>query len=96
MIFFLLVCVFFGLCLLYKAYLSTFPLSTTWVFLGLIGGREIALRIKEQDFETLFTNRESGSVVKIIGTDLWKAAMGLAVSLLMALGIQPLIRLTGS
>ena len=37
---------FFGLCLLYKAFLSTFPLSTTWVFLRLIGGREIALRIE--------------------------------------------------
>ena len=47
----------FGLCLLYKAFLSTFPLSTTWVFLGLLGGREIALRIKEQEFEYVATNR---------------------------------------
>ena len=86
---------FFGLCLLYKAFLSTFPLSTTWVFLGLIGGREIALRIKEQEFETVFTNRESGNLAKIIGSDLWKAFVGVVVSLVIALSIQPLVQLTG-
>ena len=82
---------FFGLCLLYKAFLSTFPLSTTWVFLGLLGGREIALRIKEQEFEYTFTNRESGNLGKTIGSDLWKAFIGVVVSLVIALGIQPLL-----
>ena len=66
----------FGLCLLYKAFLSSFPLSTTWVFLGLIGGRELALRIKQQNSDLPFTNREGGSLAKVIGTDLWKAAVG--------------------
>ena len=82
---------FFGLCLLYKAFLSSFPLSTTWVFLGLIGGREIALRIKEKEFEVVFTNREGGNLGRIIGNDLWKAFVGLVVSLGVALGIQTLI-----
>ena len=85
----------FGLCLLYKAFLSTFPLSTTWVFLGLIGGREIALRIKEQKFEVVFTNREGGNLGRIIGSDLWKAAIGVVVSLVIALSIQPLAQLAG-
>ena len=85
---------FFGLCLLYKAFLSTFPLSTTWVFLGLLGGREIALRIKEREFEYVFTNQESGTLAKIIGNDLWKAAIGVVVSLVIALSIQPLAQLT--
>ena len=84
---------FFGLCLLYKAFLSTFPLSSTWVFLGLIGGREIALRIKEQESECVFTNRESGNLGKIIGNDLWKAFVGAVVSLVIALSIQPLVQL---
>ena len=87
---------FFGLCLLYKAFLSTFPLSTTWVFLGLIGGREIALRIKEQEFEIRFTNRESGNLGNVIGGDLWKAFVGVVVSLVIALSIQPLVQLTSS
>ena len=82
---------FFGLCLLYKAFLSTFPLSTTWVFLGLLGGREIALRIKEHEFEYVFTNRESGSLAKVIGSDLWKAFIGVVVSLIIALSIQPFL-----
>ena len=85
----------FGLCLLYKAFLSTFPLSTTWVFLGLIGGREIALRIKEQEFEVVFTNREGGNLGRIIGSDLWKAGIGVVVSLVIALSIQPLAQLAG-
>ena len=54
-------------------------------------GREIALRIKEQEFEYVFTNRENGSLAKVIGTDLWKAFIGVVVSLLIALGIQPLL-----
>ena len=85
----------FGCCLLYKAFLSSFPLSTTWVFLGLIGGREIALRIKEQEFECVFTNRESDGLGNVIGGDLWKATIAVLVSLGIALVIQPLIQLTG-
>ena len=82
---------FFGLCLLYKAFLSTFPLSSTWVFLGLLGGREIALRIKEQEFDVTFTHRESGNLGEIIGGDLWKASIGVVVSLVIAVCIQPLV-----
>ena len=81
---------FFGLCLLYRAFISTFPLSTTWVFLGLLGGREIALRIKEQEFEDVFVNHASGSLSKVLGNDLFKAFIGLVVSLLIAIVIQPL------
>ena len=58
---------------------------------GLLGGREIALRIKEQEFEYTFTNRESGNLGKVIGSDLWKAFIGVVVSLVIALGIQPLL-----
>ena len=67
---------FFGLCLLYKAYLSTFPLSTTWVFLGLLGGREIALRIKEQECDSVFTNRNHGGLARVIGHDIIKPKTG--------------------
>ena len=84
----------FGLCLLYEAFLSSFPLSTTWVFLGLIGGRELALRIKQQTSDVLFTNREAGSLAKVLGTDLGKAAVGVVVSVGIALSIQPLAQIT--
>ena len=84
----------FGLCLLYKAFLSSFPLSTTWVFLGLIGGRELSLRIKQQTSDVLFTNKEAGSLGKVLGTDLGKAAVGVVVSVGIALSIQPLAQIT--
>ena len=64
------------------------------MFLGLIGGRELALRIKQQTSDLLFTNREAGSLTKVIGTDLWKAAVGVVVSVVIALSIQPLAQLT--
>ena len=81
----------FALCLLYRAFLSSFPLSTTWVFLGLLAGREIALRIKEAQSELVFTNHVSGNLTQVLGSDLGKASVGLVVSLMIALGIQPLI-----
>ena len=81
----------FALCLLFKAFLSSFPLSTTWVFLGLLAGRELALRIRELEQKTVFTNQMYGSLSSVIGSDLGKASVGLIVSLVIALGIQPLI-----
>ena len=81
----------FGLCLLYKAFISSFPLSTTWVFLGLLAGRELALRIRELEQKTVFTNQTYGPLSSVIGSDLGKATVGLIVSLVIALGIQPLI-----
>ena len=81
----------FGLCLLLKAFLSSFPLSTTWVFLGLLAGRELALHIRQLEQKTVFTNQMYGSLSGVIGSDLGKASVGLIVSLVIAIGIQPLI-----
>ena len=64
------------------------------MFLGLIGGRELALRIKQHTSDVVFTNREGGSLAKVIGTDLWKAAVGVVVSVVIALSIQPLAQIT--
>lgn len=36
----------FSSVLFWKASISRFPLSTTWVFLGLLAGREIAIRVR--------------------------------------------------
>ena len=64
------------------------------MFLGLIGGRELALTIKQQTLDVVFTNRVGGSLAKVIGMDLWKAAVGVVVSVVIALSIQPLAQLT--
>ncbi|MGB1622354.1 MAG: hypothetical protein ACPHAS_06775 [Synechococcus sp.] len=70
----------FGLCLLVKTVISTVPLSTTWVFLGLLGGRELALRPSEPN-----------SLIQTLGTDVGKAMVGVIVSLLIAQLLQPWI-----
>ena len=73
----------FGCVLFWKANITQFPLSTTWVFLGLLAGREIAVRIrlKLNDRQPLY---------KVLGSDLFKAGVGIVVSLIVALAIQPL------
>ena len=73
----------FGCVLFWKANITQFPLSTTWVFLGLLAGREIAVRIrlKLSDRQPLY---------KVLGNDVFKAGIGIVVSLIVALAIQPL------
>ncbi|MEL0170906.1 MAG: hypothetical protein VW834_04475, partial [Synechococcus sp.] len=73
----------FGCVLFWKASISTFPLSTTWVFLGLLAGREIAIRwrLHPIDRQPLKT---------VLGSDVFKAGVGIVVSLAVAFAIQPL------
>ena len=63
---------------------SPLPLSTTWVFLGLLGGRELALAIQR---------RRGGdpALSASLGADLLKASLGLGVSLTVALAV-PLLK----
>ena len=90
----------FAICLLTQTQLNSFPLSTTWVFLGLLGGREIALTLRQRSAENADEKNPSTNAVdhlrKNLSQDIWKAGVGLIVSLTIALGIQPLISLTTS
>ncbi|MGA1373733.1 MAG: hypothetical protein ACO3YQ_02875 [Flavobacteriales bacterium] len=52
------------------------PMSTTWVFLGLLAGREIAMRTRIPALRT-------GSVTNMVITDLGKATIGLVVSVML-------------
>ena len=84
----------FGLCLLYKAFVSSFPLSTTWVFLGVLAGRELALLSRKQPWEALNNARSGTVVLRSMGSDLGKATVALVVSVVVALALQPLIAWT--
>lgn len=64
----------YGLVLLYFKELNNVPMSTTWVFLGLLAGREIAVRYR---LET----KVSGKTWKMLGMDLAKVFFGLVVSI---------------
>lgn len=57
---------------------SKIPMSTTWVFLGLLGGRELMLSIQS------LSRRDLASTVKIIGRDVAFAGVGLLVSIVLA------------
>ncbi|NEP05110.1 MAG: hypothetical protein F6K08_24045 [Okeania sp. SIO1H6] len=70
----------YGLILLLFKEWSKMPMSTTWVFIGLLAGREIAIAHN-------FQNREMKDVGKIIFSDALKAFAGLAVSIVIAFGL---------
>lgn len=57
--------------------MSNIPMSTTWVFLGLLAGREFAIA-------WVTRLRKPTTVAKIVGTDMGKAGIGLAVSVALA------------
>jgi len=73
----------FGLILLFFKEYSNIPMSTTWVFLGLLAGRElaIALELKTRNMKETFG---------IVGRDAGKAAIGLGVSIAIAFGLPVL------
>lgn len=76
------------LLLIYKLLDSTVPLSTTWVFLGVIGGREIAINIARS--KKGFKHKRKA--LRLIGRDLLYATIGLLVSVALAAGANPGIR----
>jgi hypothetical protein len=76
------------LLLIYKLFVSTVPMSTTWVFLGTIGGREIAVSLarKKDGF------KHKRKALRIIGKDFLYASIGLLISVVLAAGANPTIR----
>lgn len=74
--------------LVYKLFISTVPLSTTWVFLGIIGGREIAVSLIRKKSGT----RHKVKALKMVGKDFSYAMIGLAISVILASGANRGIR----
>lgn len=70
----------YGLVLFVMGRISSYPLSTTWAFLGLLAGRELALlRLDTRDLR---------AAVASPAQDLLRAALGLGISLAVALGVR--------
>lgn len=76
------------LLLLYKLLISTIPMSTTWVFLGVIGGREIAISLARQKKGYKHRYR----ALQVVGRDVLYATIGLIISVALASGANPNIR----
>ena len=70
----------YGLVLLVFKEISNIPMSTTWVFLGLLAGREFALSLYLADTEFKRT-------LRTVSMDAVKALAGLIVSIALAFGL---------
>lgn len=69
--------------LAFFAFVNNTPMSTTWAFLGLIAGREFAIA-------TIDKIRSPGATFKIVLSDAAKAAFGLVISIILAVGLPRL------
>ena len=72
--------------LYYLKVVSTIPISTTWVFIGLLGGRELAIQLRIK----LDGSRLKGAkhALRLIWKDVLYALIGLLVSILLAVSIN--------
>ncbi len=70
----------FAIILLYLQFFSNVPLTTTWVFLGLLAGKELAMTYVESNLFVSGRNMKA-SLAKII-VDLNKAVIGIVFSLI--------------
>ncbi len=70
----------YAIVLFYFKELNDVPMSTTWVFLGLLAGREMAI-----SFVTAL--RQHSVALKDVSGDAGRALLGLAISVLLAVGM---------
>jgi hypothetical protein len=59
-------------------------MSTTWIFLGLLGGRELAMQLSKKSD----TQRTMASTVRMILRDIGFATIGLVISVLLAIAVN--------
>ena len=75
----------YGIVLFYFKGISNIPMSTTWVFLGLLAGRETAITI----FGRKADKRTGAQTALLIARDIGYAGIGLLVSIAIAYGVNP-------
>lgn len=78
----------YAILLIYKLFISPIPMSTTWVFLGVIGGREIAIHLSR----TKEGHVHKFKALRVILKDLLSALIGLFISVMLAIGANPKIQ----
>lgn len=73
------------LMLIQKLFISKVPMSTTWVFLGTIGGREIAVNLaRKKD-----GNANKRKAIGLIGKNFMNASICLVISVALAAAANP-------
>lgn len=80
----------YAIILFYFKTVSKIPMSTTWVFIGLLGGRELAISLSKKRPKK--RNKSFKKTIKMIGKDALYAAIGLIISLILAFAINAELR----
>lgn len=77
----------YAIILYYFKELNNIPMSTTWVFVGLLAGRELGMRLRNHDSTSKF-----GKTFNLIGKDILSVTIGLVISVILAIAINPVIQ----
>jgi hypothetical protein len=80
----------YAIILFYFKQVNNIPMSTTWVFIGLLAGRELAISFSKKRKKK--RDRSLKKTYLMIGKDALYAAIGLIVSLLLAFAINAELR----
>lgn len=80
----------YAILLFYFKVINTTPISTTWVFIGLLGGRELAISFTKKRKKK--RNKSLAASLKMVGRDLGYATIGLIISFILAIAINETIR----
>ena len=74
----------YAIILIYFTWINTVPMSTTWVFIGLLGGRELGMKIRR--------HKPLKDTWRLIGKDILYALTGLIVSIIIAIAANKTLR----
>lgn len=77
----------YAVVLYYFKSISVVPMSTTWVFIGLLAGREVAMSLTDSRGK----GRPLTYSLKLITKDVSYAMIGLIISIIIAIAINPVI-----
>ncbi len=77
----------YSIILYYFKEVNNIPMSTTWVFVGLLAGRELGMRLRAHDSSAKFTK-----TFGLIGKDILSVTIGLIISIILAVAINPVIQ----
>lgn len=80
----------YAIILYYFKAVSTIPMSTTWVFIGLLGGRELAISLSKSRAGA--RKKKAVRAMRMIAKDMTYALIGLLVALILALSINEDVR----
>ncbi|WP_202621771.1 hypothetical protein [Pontibacter russatus] len=77
----------YAVILYYFKEVNNIPMSTTWVFVGLLAGRELGMRIRYSGGTS-----KLGKTFKLIWRDILSVTIGLIISVILAIAINPVMQ----